>query len=272
MQLITTTSEWWRIALLLVGGILLLDGIVLLLAHKFNLGTILPLLIGLVLLWHGVCWQQIANYLIQHPALQLAWKIGWLGFGLWLISFVFFIMLLKQSMSNIDTNGVSKKGDFSPKAIITLGSGFKDGKPTPTLASRLDKTAQLAKFYPQAYLVMSGGVGMNETLSEAEVMTNYLQAQHHLSSDKILLEDKSTSTQLNLQNIQPILQEKGIDMSEPIAIVTSDFHTLRASAIAKKQGYQNIQAFGSPTPLSIRYNAWLREYFAFVSGWVLQEY
>ena len=26
------------------------------------------------------------------------------------------------------------------------------------------------------------------------------------------------------------------------------------------------------TPLNIRYNAWLREYFAFVSGWLLREY
>ena len=28
----------------------------------------------------------------------------------------------------------------------------------------------------------------------------------------------------------------------------------------------------APTPLLIRYNAWLREYFAFISGWLLDEY
>ena len=65
---------------------------------------------------------------------------------------------------------------------------------------------------------------------------------------------------------------KLVQPGQKIAIVTSDFHTIRAAAIAKHQGYQRPILLASPTPLSIRYNAWFREYFAFVSGWLFGEY
>ena len=84
------------------------------------------------------------------------------------------------------------------------------------------------------------------------------------------MEDQSTSTALNLSNSRIILEEKNIRINSPIAIVTSDFHTLRATAY--KQGYGNITSIGANAPLSTRYNAWLREYFAYLSGWLLNEY
>lgn len=261
-----------HLALCLLGGVLLLDAIALLVTGKINLGTILPLVIGTILLAHGLYWDTIVQYLAGHPRLKLLWQLGWVGFGVWLVTFIIFLGFLKQAMSHADNTANSVTTPFLPKAIITLGSGFKDGKPTPTLAARLDKTAQLAKLHPDAMLVLTGGVGMAETQSEAEVMANYLQNEYALPAQLMLLEDKSTSTELNLKNSQSILQQKGIRMDEPIAIVTSDFHTLRAKAIAKRQGYQNIQTYGSITPLYLRYNVWLREYFAFVSGWLLREY
>ena len=73
-------------------------------------------------------------------------------------------------------------------------------------------------------------------------------------------------------NSQAILKAQGVTLSDPIASVTSDFHTIRSAAIARHQGYQQPVLLASPTPLSIRYNAWFREYFAFVSGWLLREY
>lgn len=270
MKLWGFTLSYWQIGLCLVGLLLALDAVALFVMGKMNVGTVIPLLIGGWLLIHGLHWQEIGQYLQAHSGFKTAWQLVWAGFLLWLVSFMAFVIVLKQA---IDTgNHAMTQITFSPKAVLTLGSGFKDGKPTPVLASRLDKTAELEKIYPNALLVLTGGVDLNETQSEAEVMANYLQQHYAISPAKMRLEDKSTSTELNLQNSQPILTENGIGLGEPIAIVTSDFHTLRAKAIAKKQGYSDVQTFGSITPLSIRYNAWLREYFAFVSGWILKEY
>ena len=111
-----------------------------------------------------------------------------------------------------------------------------------------------------------------KTITEAEAMAQYLQEQHLISTQRILLEDRSTSTELNLKNSKAILKQHQLSPQQPIAIVTSDFHTLRAEAIAHKQGYTNVLMVSAPTPLSIRYNAWLREYFAYLSGWLLNEY
>ena len=119
---------------------------------------------------------------------------------------------------------------------------------------------------------MTGGIDFGETNSEAIVMSRYVQQHHHIPASQVILEDKSTSTELNLKNSQTLLQAQQINIQQPIAIVTSDFHTLRASAIARKQGYHHAIMLGASTPLETRYNAWLREYFAYASGWLLDEY
>ena len=157
-------------------------------------------------------------------------------------------------------------------AVIILGSGIENGRPSPTLKQRLDVGAAYAKRYPEALLVVTGGLGFKEQISEASVMSEYLQQQHHIDQSRILLEAKSTSTEENLHNVQPLLAQRHIHLNQPIVIATSDFHILRAKAIAKHQGYQQIVTLSAPTPLYIRYNSWLREYFAFISGWLLQEY
>jgi hypothetical protein len=46
---------------------------------------------------------------------------------------------------------------------------------------------------------------------------------------------------------------------------------VRAQRIARKVGYAQVLPVAAPTPLYIRYNAWLREYFAFASSWLLGE-
>ena len=157
-------------------------------------------------------------------------------------------------------------------AIIVLGSGTVAGKPTSTLAKRLDTAAPLIKAQPEALALTSGGVGMGQARSEASIMATYLQQTHGIAFERILQEGKSTSTAENLINSQVVLEAQGVSIAAPIAVVTSDFHTIRAAAIAKHQGYQQPILLASPTPLSIRYNAWFREYFAFVSGWLLGEY
>lgn len=257
-----TLIQWF---LLIIGLILTLDGVYFITIRRINVGTILPLVIGGFLLFHTIFWQKIQCYLINRPKQQKLYQIIWLLFSLWIISLLIFFIVLYQHIQQSQQIPTAK-------VVIVLGSGFKNGKPSPTLANRLDKSAEIAKQQPKIKFILTGGLGFNEKLTEAEVMANYLHQTHGINYQQMLLEDKSTSTELNLKNSQPILAEHHIQLSEPIIIVSSDFHTLRAKKIAEKLGYQNITTVGSETPLSIRYNTWLREYFAFISGWILNEY
>ncbi|MEB3767648.1 YdcF family protein [Acinetobacter sp. MD2] len=254
-----------RIFLFVIGSLLCIDSLYLLALGKIHIGILLPLLLGSLWLLVALKWKALQYFLAQHPKYKHGYRLGWCLLLLWLCSFALFgYMLQTQSQNDYQTPKL--------KAIIVLGSGTINGQPSPTLALRLDRAAQIAMEQPQARLVLSGGIDFAEQQSEARVMANYLQHKYHLSPKQMILEDQSTSTALNLSNSAKLLQQHHVTTAMPIAIVTSDFHTIRAHAIAQKQGYSNAVMLGAETPLQTRYNAWLREYFAFISGKILQEY
>ena len=233
--------------------------------NKIHLGTVLPLLLGFVWLIHAIFYRSMQRFLAQKVQLKALYQSAWGGFLLWLISVAVFFAYIHQHTQQQNT-------EQTVQAIIILGSGIQNGQPSPTLAKRLDQGAELAQQQTKAILIVTGGIGYTEKETEAEIMAKYLYQQYNIALQRIYLEDKSTSTELNLLNSKSILKHQNIPLSAHIAIVTSDFHTLRAAAIAKKLGYQNIIMSSAETPLNTRYNAWLREYFAFISGWILQEY
>ena len=258
-------TKIFRLLLIIIGLVLFLDGFILFLFKKLHLGTIIPVLVGIVFISTALAWHKIQNYLSQHPQLRHFWRMGWIGFTAWCISLAGFFLYIHHANT--------QSAIHQPvHTIIVLGSGITQGKPSAALAARLDSAAKFAKQQADIPILVSGGLDFGETITEAAAMAQYLQEQHNIPTQRILLEDQSTSTELNLKNSQAILKQHQLSIQQPIAIITSDFHTLRAEAIAHKQGYTHVLMVSAPTPLSIRYNAWLREYFAYLSGWLLNEY
>ncbi|MEB3753379.1 YdcF family protein [Acinetobacter sp. MD2(2019)] len=263
MNCITHTC---RILLIILGGILCIDSLYLLMLGKIHIGIVLPLFLGSVLICIGLKWSSLHLFLQQHHKTKTLVCIGCGLFAVWLISLAYFATILHAQSNNQTTAP-------NVRAIIVLGSGTIHGKPTPTLALRLDRAAELAMQQPKTLLVLSGGLDFAAKQTEAAIMAKYLHEYYpSIALNRMILEDKSTSTELNLKNSALLLQQQQIEKTMPIAIVTSDFHTLRAHAIAQKQGYTQSVMLGAKTPLQTRYNAWLREYFAFISGKILQEY
>ena len=254
-----------RILLAVIGSVLFLDGAILIAFKKIHIGTVIPFLLGLFFCCYSYFYYHIERFFFYHFRWHSIWRFGWLCFWVWLISLGYFFHYLSKNNSQVQNIP-------AVEAIIVLGSGVENGQPSATLAKRLDRAAPIALAQPHAKLILTGGIDFGEIQSEAQVMSAYLQQHDHIPASQMILEDKSTSTELNLRNSQPLLQAQHITLQQPIAIVTSDFHTLRASAIARKQGYQQITMLGASTPLATRYNAWLREYFAYMSGWALNEY
>ena len=255
-----------RVALVTIGSVIIIDCTILIAVGKINFGSVVPFLIGVGFVAHGIFWNSIKKFIRQRRWLSRIWYAVWILFFIWLLSFAVFIYALQQQIKQ------SAKPIPEVAAIIVLGSGTVEGKPTPTLANRLDTAAPIINSQKNALAITSGGIGFGKIYSEANIMARYLHDTHDIPLKRILQEDKSTSTAENLIYSQQLLAEKGISITAPIVIVTSDFHTIRAAAIARRQGYQQPIMLASPTPLSIRYNAWFREYFAFISGWLFGEY
>jgi len=255
-----------RVACLLIGSLLLADAGVLMAMGFFMVGVTVPAALGLVLFFLGARWHGVRDGFHSLRWGRLVWRTGWLLLAAWVCSVaVFWAVLARQ------VNALSRSANAAPpQAIVVLGSGTPNGQPSPSLRARLDTAHALANAHPAAWVVVSGGVDFGETLSEGQVMGNYLREQG-LAPSRILQEERSTSTELNLQYSLPLLQAQGLGLDSAVAVVTSDFHTLRAQRIARKIGYTHAFAVAAPTPLYIRYNAWLREYFAMASSWALRE-
>ena len=264
-----TTSVFMRmplksLVLFALGALLLLDCIYLATVKVTHLGVIVPAVIGLALMALSLWGRRWQSWLAGRRWGVLAWRMVVTGFFVWLASLLLFFVALQKLQP-------SAGSDFDPRVIVVLGSSTPNGKASPTLAERLKRTAALAQQHPRATVVVSGGTDFRQEIPEARVMADYLIGLG-LDAKRITLEDRSTSTHENLLFSARLLEASGIKRDVPMLLVTSDFHTARASWIAKRADWTNVQTAGALTPLYMRYNAWTREYFACLSGWLLGEY
>lgn len=130
--------------------------------------------------------------------------------------------------------------------VIVLGAGVrKDGLST-TLRLRLDKAAEYALENPETILVLSGGMGAGEPEAEATAMQTYL-VERGIAKERLLLEERSTSTTENIAYSKVLLQQKqsGQQDSARIGVLTSNFHLYRAVKIAQKQGIGQLYGIAS---------------------------
>jgi uncharacterized SAM-binding protein YcdF (DUF218 family) len=149
--------------------------------------------------------------------------------------------------------------------LMILGAGIRGKEVSLTLQKRMDKGIEYLISNPEAIVIVSGGQGLGEEISEAEAMKNYL-VNHGIKENRIIKEEKSTSTMENFKYTKEIIQK---DHNEKIKllIVTNDFHMYRSKFLAKRNGFI---AFGLPskTPWSVLPNCYIREYFAVLKSLV----
>jgi uncharacterized SAM-binding protein YcdF (DUF218 family) len=155
--------------------------------------------------------------------------------------------------------------------VIVLGAGLRpDGGVPPLLASRLERGRQVwaalsrqerldrraDEFKPM--LIVSGGKGGDERVPEASAMASYLIARG-FPADRLLLEDRSRSTEENLLFSKAIMDE--LRSGARATVVTSDFHAFRAALLARRLGIRG-QVTGARVAGYYRPSAVLREFAA----------
>ncbi|WP_066740262.1 YdcF family protein [Cupriavidus sp. D384] len=262
-------SKGWRIAMALPGSLLLGDALMLAIRGVMNFGVVVPGVLGLAALALAARWDTVARWRRTHPGVAWLWCAGWALLIVWLISVAIFFRFLSQGAHAPITPEAATQ---PPAAILVLGSGSPNCEVSPTLKARLDVGLALARQWPAAPVVVSGGRDFGGLdCTEAGLMADYLTSQG-LPPQRVLREDRSTSTDENMRFSRRVLEQHGIGADAALVMVTSDFHLPRAGRIARKAGFGAVSGVAAPTPLYVRYNAWLREYFAYISGWMLGEY
>lgn len=152
-------------------------------------------------------------------------------------------------------SGFGMSGSDQAKYLIVLGAQMKPDGPSKVLKYRLDAALAYLKDHPECQVVVSGGQGSDEHISEAQGMYDYLVA-HGLEPERILLEDQSVNTVQNLlYSAQYFDKEK-----DEVLIVTNNFHVFRAVGIARREGYQKVSGLAAPGYWFLLPNNMLREF------------
>jgi len=178
----------------------------------------------------------------------------------------FFILLAFSSF--LFLYGVRTTTDFTEDIMIVLGAGIRDGEVGATLERRLNQAASYHQQNPYALIVVSGGIGHNEVISEAQAMATFL-IERGVPANRILLEDMAYSTYTNMMFSMTLLQEYLGYVPSNIAVVTSNFHMYRAIRFAQDAGWDNVSIYSASVPLVSIPFSYLREVAAVVKMWVI---
>jgi len=150
-------------------------------------------------------------------------------------------------------------------AVIVLGAGVNGESPSAALRTRIHTARAYMDLHPDIPVVLSGGQGEGEYITEAECMRRELIWGNEAWSERLLLEERSTSTAENFAFSKELLQAHGIDTDTAvIGVVTNDFHIFRVELIAARA---ELTTVGIPAELPwwwLTANYYVREAFALV--------
>lgn len=148
---------------------------------------------------------------------------------------------------------------------VVLGCRVYGERASLSLVERLEAAYTYLKENPDADCVVSGGQGSGEDISEAECMYRWL-VDKGIDGSRIYKEDKSTSTEENIEFSKMVITENGLN--ENIAIVTSEYHSYRAGVIAEKNDIAYGIACGH-TAIWLFPTYYIRELYAILAEWLL---
>lgn len=171
---------------------------------------------------------------------------------------------------------------YSTDYAIVLGARVQGDRPGKSLEYRLEKALEYAKVHPNTIMILSGGQGEGELVSEAGLMYDYL-LENGIPAYQMIKEENSHSTYENLvysklliearekerrETLRKIMAEAGYlvppdeEVTIRVAVITSNFHVMRAEGIAKKIGMGNVVGIAAKSDPVLFVHFCVRECFA----------
>lgn len=199
-----------------------------------------------VLLWRRDWWEKIPLWIRRS---------FWLLCVIGAVIFLFVECLIGSQFHAKATNGA----DY----MIILGAQWKSHGPSYVLQKRLDAAIDYLQKNPDTQIIVSGGKGKNEPISEAEGMAAYLE-NAGIAPQRILPEDQSTNTHENLEFSGQYLDKE----QDRVVIVTNNFHVYRALKLAQKKGYVQAEGLAAGSYPAMLPNNLLREFFGVIKDFV----
>lgn len=227
-----------------------------------NLGNICGFGVSLIILLYCIFYNRISLF-VRHISENKTGKA--------IVIAVNVVIIITLITAFLITFFIVKAANDKPESknttLIILGCKVKDGQPSQMLKRRLNTAYDYLIENPDVKVIVSGGKGTDEIISEAQCMHDYL-TKKGISENRIITESASTSTRENLEFSKKLIAE--YELPQNITIVTDGYHQLRAEMIAKNYGYKSISNLSAPTALWLLPTYYVRELFGvthqFITG------
>lgn len=209
-----------------IGTIFTIYGLILCIMSNLNLGVVLIAVLGVATLCIGLFYSKLKK-LTAIPFFKVC-----------KILLILFLCAEVVLISFIAIYGINDNIDYNEDVVIVLGAGVRGDKVTLPLKMRLDKAIEYHHKNPDSLIVVTGGQGLQEIVTEAYAMEKYL-VQNGIDKNKIIKEEKAESTSENMKFSKEIL-DNCFDDDYSVVVVTNNFHVFRGTAIAKNTGFKNV--------------------------------
>lgn len=137
-------------------------------------------------------------------------------------------------------------------AIVVLGAAQYNGRPSPVFRARLDHAAALYQRGLAPVVLVTGGVGVGDSLNEANVGRDYL-IRLGLATEAVVPLAGGHDTYSSVKQVSHWFEGRE---SRRVLLVSDGFHMLRLQIIARRLGLvpYTSPATGSPIHANMRRN------------------
>lgn len=204
-------------------------GALLSLLYYFGIGVMVGFGVSLLFVWLLLA-LFLSLFALFFPSLRKLWQslkkpIRRLAIGLLLLAITYLLVCSGAILSGFTSD---IPDDKEVDCLIILGAQVKADRPSLALERRIYAAYDYLTAHPHTVAIASGGQGQDEPISEAQCIFDCL-VEMGISPERIILEDRSTSTAENLQFSKKLIPED----CKSVAIVTNNFHAFRGECIAR---------------------------------------
>ena len=129
-----------------------------------------------------LAWELLARWAKRSRTGNICYRVFLCGLTLGVVSLISIECLLLR-------HGEADNSDIPVDAVIVLGAGVNGETPSAALQSRINAAAAYLQKHPDVPVVLSGGQGPGERITEAEAMRRALWKEDRAENARLLLED-----------------------------------------------------------------------------------
>jgi uncharacterized SAM-binding protein YcdF (DUF218 family) len=131
-------------------------------------------------------------------------------------------------------------------AIVVLGAAQYNGRPSPVLRARLDHSLVLFREGVAPVIIVTGGIGTGDKVSEATVSRRYLVA-NGVPDSAVVVRPQGRSTLSSIRSVADWARERRVDR---VVLVSDPFHMLRLQLEASRVGLKPTTSPTASSPIS----------------------